>query len=109
MRETDKNITKLFRSDTILLTAFLGIACAVIVYALTQILVLVNIATLQYAIIAIASISMIAMIWAVTAVLHHLKKHKDQIYRDDLRCQDLIHERKEEPQQVLPQEVKAAS
>ncbi len=109
MKETDRNITKLFRSDTVLLVTFLGIACTVIVYALAQILGLVDTATLQYAITAIACISMIAMIWAVTAVLHHLKKHKDQIYRDDLRCQDLIHERKVEPQQVLPQEVKAAS
>lgn len=110
MKETENNIAQLFRNDTILLGVFLAIACLVMTYAFIQIIDLVPFAAVHYLIIVVLGVSVVAMTWAVTAVLHHLKKHKDQIYREDLRCMDQIAAQKRHPHQVIQeQEVETAS
>ncbi len=110
MKETENNIAQLFRNDTILFAAFLVIACSVMIFAFTQIIDLVTIAAVHYLIIVVLGISIVAMTWAVTAVLRHLKKHKDQIYRQDLRCLDQIAAQKCQQHQIVhEQEVETAS
>lgn len=94
MNRSDNEEKNLFNKDIILLMTFLAMTIAVFLFALLQITYLTEIGTTGCIIIAIASVTIISVMWASLEVMIHLRRDQEHIYKDDLRYQKLIFERR---------------
>lgn len=84
----------LFIKDMSLLTIFLFATIAVFGFVLLEVLRLTNNGMVLYIILAIASITVISIVWASVEVMMHLQRSQGYIYKEDLICQRIIFEQK---------------
>ena len=84
----------LFHKDITLLITFMAMTIAVFLFALLQITYLTGIGTTGCIIIAIASVTIISVMWASIEVMMHLRRNQEHIYKDDLEYQKLIFEQR---------------
>jgi ABC-type Na+ efflux pump permease subunit len=90
MNRSGNEEKNLFHKDIILLITFMSMTIAVFLFALLQITHLTGIGTTGCIIIAIASVTIISVMWASIEVMMHLSRNQEHIYKDDLRYQKLL-------------------
>lgn len=95
MKNDSKAIAKLLRTDSLLLAVFLLAAVGIGAFVLVQVMPAVESASLKVLLICVCAISTLVLGGAMASVLMHLRKHKDEVYGEELYYKELARQQKE--------------
>ncbi len=88
MKDKQK-IRSMFTKDVLAVVIFAAAAIIFGVYVLSQMIPLTS-GGGRTALIVLPCIAIVVFVWGMIATLHHIAKHKETIYEEDLHYQKLI-------------------
>lgn len=95
MKRDSKAIAGLLKGDILMLAVFLLAAVGIGAFVLTQLMPAVESAAIKTLLIVVCAVSTLVLGGAMTSVLMHLRRNKEEVYGEELYHKELARQQKE--------------